>query len=73
MAKEKAQWEVWAALTHHTVYKINFYLEKLSFANSAPPKKAHKSTFSSMQLNQSIFWNPVTFICKQKVKKISFL
>jgi hypothetical protein len=69
MANEKAQWEIWAALTHHTAYKINFYLEKLSF-DSAPPEKAYKSTFSSMQLNWSIFGYPVTFIYKQKVEEI---
>jgi hypothetical protein len=67
---KKAQWEEWTALTRHTAYKINSYLEKLTFAISAPPKKAHMSTFSSMQLNQSISGDLVTFICKHKVEKI---
>jgi 3-methyladenine DNA glycosylase AlkD len=71
MAMEKAQWEEWAAFAHHIAYKINFYLEKLTFSISEPPKKAHKSTFCTMQLNQSIFGKlgrnclrAVTFICK---------
>jgi hypothetical protein len=52
MAIMKVQREESTALTHHEAYKINFYLEKLTFAISAP-SRTHMSTFSSMQLNQS--------------------
>jgi hypothetical protein len=54
---KKAQWEEWAALIHHTAYKINFYLEKLTSVISAPPKKAHVNILFYAAESEH-FWEP---------------